>query len=139
MAAQNWLALPEPRPRDAHMEALAMVLRREIPWRQHCHRADDIATAIRLADEFGYDLVIDHGTEAHVLGDVLAARGTPVLIGPLFTTKSKPELRGPLPGQPGQAGRGRRRNFHHHRPPRGAHQLPGPPGHLGRAGGPGPG
>ena len=102
MAAQNWLALPEPRPRDAHMEALAMVLRREIPWRQHCHRADDIATAIRLADEFGYDLVIDHGTEAHVLGDVLAKRGTPVLIGPLFTTKSKPELRARSIANPGK-------------------------------------
>ncbi|MDJ0316964.1 amidohydrolase [Arthrobacter antibioticus] len=102
MAAQNWLALPEPRPRDAHMEALAMVLRREIPWRQHCHRADDIATAIRLADEFGYDLVIDHGTEAHVLGDVLAKRGIPVLIGPLFTTKSKPELRARSIANPGK-------------------------------------
>ena len=102
MAAQNWLALPEPRPRDAQMEALAMVLRREIPWRQHCHRADDIATAIRLADEFGYELVIDHGTEAHVLADVLAGRGTPVLIGPLFTTKSKPELRARSVANPGK-------------------------------------
>ncbi|WP_269938508.1 amidohydrolase [Arthrobacter sp. HY1533] len=102
MAAQNWMAQPEPRPRDAHMEALAMVLRREIPWRQHCHRADDVATAIRLAEEFGYDLVIDHGTEAHVLGDVLAARGTPVLIGPLFTTKSKPELRARSIANPGK-------------------------------------
>ncbi|MGO4383246.1 amidohydrolase [Specibacter sp. RAF43] len=102
MAAQNWLAKPEPRPRDAQMEALAMVLRREIPWRQHCHRADDIATALRLADEFGYDLVLDHGTEAHVLADVLATRGTPVLIGPLFTTKSKPELRGRSLASPGK-------------------------------------
>ncbi|MCC9069802.1 amidohydrolase [Arthrobacter cryoconiti] len=102
MAAQNWLALPEPRPRDAQMEALAMVLRREIPWRQHCHRTDDVATAIRLADEFGYDLVIDHGTEAHVIGDVLAKRGTPVLIGPLFTAKSKPELRGRSLANPGK-------------------------------------
>lgn len=105
MDAQTWLAKPEPRPRDAHMEALAMVLRREIPWRQHCHRADDVATAIRLADEFGYELVIDHGTEAHVLGDVLAARGTPVLIGPLFTTKSKPELRARSIANPGKLAR----------------------------------
>lgn len=102
MAAQNWMAQPEPRPRDAQMEALAMVLRREIPWRQHCHRADDVATAIRLADEFGYELVIDHGTEAHVLADVLAGRGTPVLIGPLFTTKSKPELRARSIANPGR-------------------------------------
>jgi len=48
-----------------------------------------IATAIRIADEFGYDLVIDHGTEAHLLADLIAARGTPVIIGPLFTSRSK--------------------------------------------------
>ena len=54
--------------RDLRLEALGRVLRREIPWRQHCHRADDIATAMRIADEFGYDLVIDHGTEAHLIG-----------------------------------------------------------------------
>ena len=64
----------------------------EIPWRQHCHRADDIATALRLADEFGYRLVIDHGTEAVLLADRLAERGVPVLIGPLLTSRSKVEL-----------------------------------------------
>ncbi len=42
--------------RDLKLEALGLVLRREIPWRQHCHRADDIATAMRIAEEFGYDL-----------------------------------------------------------------------------------
>jgi len=70
-----------------------MVLRREIPWRQNCHRADDIATALRLTEEFGYDLVLDHGTEAHLLADVLAERGVPALIGPLMTSRSKVELR----------------------------------------------
>ena len=44
----------------------------EIPWGQHRHRADDIATAMRLADEFGYRLVINHGTEGHLMADVLA-------------------------------------------------------------------
>ncbi len=53
------------------------VLDREIPWRQHCHRADDIATALRVADEFGYDLVLDHGTEAHLLADIIAERDDP--------------------------------------------------------------
>src|SRR5262245_65791424 len=51
----------KPVDRDLKLEALGLVLRKQIPWRQHCHRADDIATAIRIADEFGYDLVIDHG------------------------------------------------------------------------------
>lgn len=88
--------------RDLKMEALGRVLRREIPWRQHCHRADDIATAIRIADEFGYDLVIDHGTEAHLLADILAGKNIPVIIGPLFTSRSKVELRNRSLANPGR-------------------------------------
>lgn len=105
MDARNYMTKADPEAIDPKLEALAMVLRREIPWRQHCHRADDIATALRLADEFGYELVLDHGTEAHVLGDVLAERDVPVLIGPLFTTKSKVELRGRSLANPGKLAR----------------------------------
>jgi imidazolonepropionase-like amidohydrolase len=94
---------PDKQPdRDLKMEALARVLRREIPWRQHSHRADDIATAMRIAEEFGYELVIDHGTEAHLLADIIAARGIPVVIGPLFTTRSKVELRNRSLANPGR-------------------------------------
>jgi imidazolonepropionase-like amidohydrolase len=88
--------------RDLKLEALCRVLRREIPWRQHCHRADDIATAMRMAREFGYDLVIDHGTEAHLLADQIAAASIPVIIGPLFTSRSKVELRNRSLANPGR-------------------------------------
>ncbi len=102
-AAAREAATPEaPVARDLGLEALGLVLRREIPWRQHCHRADDIATAMRLAAEFGYDLVIDHGTEAHLLADILAERGIPVVIGPLFTTRSKVEVRNRSLRNPGR-------------------------------------
>jgi imidazolonepropionase-like amidohydrolase len=92
----------KPVDRDLKLEALGRVLRREIPWRQHCHRADDIATALRLAEEFGYQLVIDHGTEAHLLADILAAKDIPVIIGPLFTSRSKVELRNRSLDNPGK-------------------------------------
>jgi imidazolonepropionase-like amidohydrolase len=92
----------KPVDRDLKLEALGKVLRREIPWRQHCHRADDIATALRIAAEFGYDLVIDHGTEAHLLADLLAAQNIPVVIGPLLTSRSKVELRNRSLTSPGQ-------------------------------------
>ena len=92
----------KPVERDLKLEALGLVLRKQIPWRQHCHRADDIATAIRLADEFGYVLVIDHGTEAHLLADIIAARGIPVIIGPLLTSRSKVELRNRSLANPGR-------------------------------------
>lgn len=83
------------KPVDADLvsEALLKVLDREIPWRQHCHRADDIATAVRLADEFGYRLVLDHGTESYLLADLLAERQVPVLYGPLIVSRSKVEVR----------------------------------------------
>jgi imidazolonepropionase-like amidohydrolase len=88
--------------RDLKLEALSRVLRREIPWRQHCHRADDIATAMRMAREFGYELVIDHGTEAYLLADQIAAASIPVIIGPLFTSRSKVELRNRSLANPGR-------------------------------------
>ncbi|MEU7837623.1 MULTISPECIES: amidohydrolase [unclassified Nonomuraea] len=83
----------KPFERDATQEILVRVLDGELPWCQHTHRADDIATALRLADEFGYRVVINHGTEGHLIADVLAERGIPVIIGPLFTSRSKVELR----------------------------------------------
>src|SRR6202011_3452671 len=101
-AAASGTAPDRPVDRDLKLEALGRVLRREIPWRQHCHRADDIATAIRLAREFGYDLVIDHGTEAHLLADLIAAKDIPVIIGPLFTSRSKVELRNRSLANPGR-------------------------------------
>ncbi|MCC8247963.1 amidohydrolase [Saccharothrix luteola] len=79
--------------RNTTSEVLARVLSGELPWCQHCHRADDIATALRLAEEFGYRLIVNHGTEGHLIADVLAERGIPVIIGPLFTSRSKVEVR----------------------------------------------
>ncbi|MGK5531327.1 amidohydrolase [Streptomyces sp. URMC 129] len=87
--------------RDPGLEVLVRVLDGELPWCQHTHRADDIATALRLADEFGYRLVINHATEAHLLADEIARRDVPVITGPLFTTRSKVELRGRTLAGPG--------------------------------------
>jgi imidazolonepropionase-like amidohydrolase len=82
----------KPFDRDNTYEVLAQVLSGEVPWCQHTHRADDIATAIRLADEFGYRLIVNHGTEGHLMADTLAERNIPVIIGPLFTSRSKVEV-----------------------------------------------
>jgi imidazolonepropionase-like amidohydrolase len=94
-AAQRAHADAEGKPFDVDLtkETLARVLDGELYWDQHVHRADDIVTAIRLADEFGYKLVINHGTEGHLIADILAERDIPVIIGPLFTTRSKVEVR----------------------------------------------
>lgn len=100
VAAQNYRVQREnaelegkPFERDLAKETLARVLDGELAWDQHTHRHDDIATALRLADEFGYRLVVNHGTEAHKIADVLAERDIPVIFGPMFTSRSKVELR----------------------------------------------
>ncbi|UED83975.1 amidohydrolase [Streptomyces profundus] len=91
----------KPFERDLTSETLLRVLDGSLPWCQHSHRADDIATAMRLADEFGYRLVINHATEGHLLADDIARRDIPVITGPLFTTRSKVELRERTLANPG--------------------------------------
>jgi imidazolonepropionase-like amidohydrolase len=99
-AAQNYQAKREhamgkgdPAERDLTKDTLVRVLNGELLWDQHTHRADDILTAIRLSEEFGYQLVVNHGTEGHLVADVLAEKNIPVIFGPLFTTRVKVELR----------------------------------------------
>lgn len=84
----------EPFARNLTQETLAAVLDGELAWDQHCHRHDDITTAIRIAEEFGYRLVVNHGTEGHKIADVLAEKQIPVIYGPTFTSRVKVEVRG---------------------------------------------
>ncbi len=85
---------PDKRPdRDLRHEAVVRVLSGDIPLRCHAHRADDILTAVRIGEEFGLRLVIDHATEAHLVADRLADRGIPCLVGPSMASRSKVELR----------------------------------------------
>lgn len=78
---------------DIKCEALLPVLRKEIPIHAHAHRADDVFTAIRIAKEFDIDLVLVHCTEGHLIANELKADKYPVLLGPILTDRSKPELR----------------------------------------------
>ena len=77
---------------DPKLEALLPALRGELPVHIHAHRADDIATAVRLAREFGLKPVVVHGTEGHLLPELLAGARIPVITGPILTDRSKPEL-----------------------------------------------
>jgi imidazolonepropionase-like amidohydrolase len=72
---------------------LVMALKREIPVRIHAHRADDIITAVRFAEEFNLDLRIEHCTEGHLVASELAGLGLKVSVGPTLTRRSKVELK----------------------------------------------
>lgn len=80
-------------PEDLRISPLIMALKREIPVRIHAHRADDIITALRLAEEFNLDLRIEHCTEGHLIASELGGMGLKVSVGPTLTRKSKIELK----------------------------------------------
>ncbi len=68
-------------PRDLSMEALGKLLRREMPARIQANSPVDIHAALSLAQEFGFDLVIDGAAGAYEYKDELAARHVPVVLG----------------------------------------------------------
>ncbi len=74
-------------------DAVIKVLKKEIPLLLHVHRADDILTALRIKDEFDFNLIIQHGTEAFLVADELVKRDVPVSLGPLFVNRSKVEMK----------------------------------------------
>ena len=80
-------------PRDLGHEAMVKVLERQMPIHVHVHRADDIATALRIVQEFDVDLVIHHGTESHLVVEQIAAAGIPVVYGPIGWWSYKSETR----------------------------------------------
>jgi imidazolonepropionase-like amidohydrolase len=67
-----------PPDRDLALESLVEVLERKRTVHFHSHRADDLMTAIRLAEEFGFELVLQHCTEGYRIVDELARRKIPV-------------------------------------------------------------
>ncbi len=82
--------LPE---KDLKLEALIPVLKKEIPFRAHAHRADDVTTAIRICEEFDVEMSWEHATEGHRIADYIAEKKVPAVWGPSLTARPKWEMR----------------------------------------------
>lgn len=79
-------------PYDPKLEPIVALLKREIPARIHAHRHDDMMTAMRIADEFGYRMSIEHATTGHKIVEEIAKRNIPCVVGPTFGTRGKVEV-----------------------------------------------
>ena len=77
---------------DMKLESMIPVVSGDIPLKCHCHRADDIFTAIRIAKEFDLKVTLDHCTDGELIADELSEENYPVLVGPSLGHKSKIEL-----------------------------------------------
>lgn len=86
---------------DAKCEALIPLLKGKVKAHFHCHRADDIFTAIRIAKEFNLEYVLIHCTEGHLIADELKEENASAVIGPIICDKSKPELANLTPANSG--------------------------------------
>ena len=80
--------------RNLRLEAMVPVVKKQIPLRAHAHRADDIITAIRIAQEFDLDLVIEHGTDGYKVATELSQAGVGVVHGPWLKTRGNLEQSG---------------------------------------------
>ena len=69
--------------REPGMDALVKMLHRQMPARIQANTVTDIRGAMRLADEFGFDLIINGGAQAYQMKDELAAKKIPVVLGPI--------------------------------------------------------
>jgi imidazolonepropionase-like amidohydrolase len=67
-------------------EVLAKVLSKEIPLQIEVHRVTDILNALRLADEFGFTLILDKCTEGYMVAEEIARRKATAIIGPVSTS-----------------------------------------------------
>ncbi len=79
--ARRHAAAAKPSP-DAGADVLAKVLADSLPAFIAAHRADEIATALRIADEFDRSVVITGATEAAWVTQALAASGAHVVLEP---------------------------------------------------------
>ena len=82
-----------PKP-DFKLEPLVPVVRGEMKCRIHSHRADDIVTAVRIAEEFGLVFTIEHCTEGYKILDFLKEHNVSCVVGPMSMGKSKMEIWG---------------------------------------------
>jgi imidazolonepropionase-like amidohydrolase len=62
------------------LEALQPVLNRDVPLVVEAHRASDIRTALRIAQEYNLRLILSGGTEAWMVADDLARARVPVVV-----------------------------------------------------------
>jgi imidazolonepropionase-like amidohydrolase len=66
---------PKPPDRDLALETLALVLGGQMLVEWHCYQADDMLSALQVADEFGFRVrAFHHALEAYKIRDILAKK-----------------------------------------------------------------
>ncbi|MDR8390091.1 amidohydrolase family protein [Aliifodinibius sp. S!AR15-10] len=78
----------DPPSKDLKMEALADILDGKLTAMITAHQSQDIMTALRLKEEFGFEMILDGAAEAYLLIDEIRDAGVPVFIHPTMVRTS---------------------------------------------------
>ena len=70
-------------PRNLSMESIGLMLDRKIPVRIQANSPGDIRSAMNLASEFEFDLIIDGGASSDMYIDEIVRKKIPVILGPV--------------------------------------------------------
>lgn len=74
---------PSKRPaKNLKLQALADVLNGELTAMITAHQASDIMTALRLKEEFGFNMILDGASEVYLVLDEIKRSGVPVFVHP---------------------------------------------------------
>ncbi|HZJ83349.1 MAG TPA: amidohydrolase [Clostridia bacterium] len=76
---------------DLNLESGIMVVNKEIPFRIHAHRHDDIVTVVRICEELDIDYSIEHCTDGHLIAEYLGKKNVTAMVGPGLSAASKVE------------------------------------------------
>jgi imidazolonepropionase-like amidohydrolase len=76
---------------DFNLESGLMVLNKEIPFRVHAHRHDDIVTVVRICEELGIDYSVEHCTDGHLIAEYLGEKNVVAMVGPGLSSATKVE------------------------------------------------
>jgi imidazolonepropionase-like amidohydrolase len=74
--------------RNLRLEAVARVLKGDVPLLVTVHRAHDILTVLRLRGEFEFRLVLEGAAEAYMVKDHIKRAGVPVIVHPTMYRSS---------------------------------------------------
>lgn len=68
--------------RNLKLEVLSLILNKKIPAMITAHSANDIMTALRLQQEFGFNMILDGASEVYLVFDEVKKSGVPVFLHP---------------------------------------------------------
>lgn len=96
--AVEYRAAKQARPKlhDRDLDALVAALEGRVPVRVLARKHHDVQTALRIKDEFKIPrMIIEEGTEAYLVRDLLRQSGVPVITGPAADLRARSVARGP--------------------------------------------